>query len=174
VSKVALAAGLDILHIELRHYGIIRGLQLLHRRLEVLQRPLGRVLIWPWVEVCGFWIIAGLGVVGGLWWDVARGMSFMLTERSGSCWSIAGRKGSAGIVDGGGAVETGKALLGLGVSIGCGDSSCNGGACGSISAASMSRENGMRGEVITAWESLGDSLMGARDASERCQIGGGW
>lgn len=71
----------------------------------------------------------------------------MLAERSGNCWSIAGRRGSAGIEDGGGAVETGKALLGLGESIGCGDSDFKGGACGSISAASMSRENGMRGEV---------------------------
>lgn len=68
----------------------------------------------------------------------------MLTERSGSCWSIAGRRGSGGIEDGGGAVEVGKVLLGLGESIGCGDSAFNGGACGSISAASMSRENGMR------------------------------
>lgn len=86
----------------------------------------------------------------------------MLTERSGSCWSITGRRGSAGIVDDGGAVEVGKALLRLGESIGCGGSAFNGGACGSISAASMSRENGMRGEVITAWGNLGDSLMGAR------------
>jgi hypothetical protein len=67
----------------------------------------------------------------------------MLTDRSGSCWSIAGRRGSAGIVDDGGAVEMGKALLGVGESTGCGDSTVNGGACGSMSAASMSRENGM-------------------------------
>lgn len=106
--------------------------------------------------------------------DVVRGMSSMLTDRSGSCWSITGRRGSAGIVDDGGVVEMGKALLGVGESTGCGDSTFNGGACGSISAASMSRENGMRGEVITARENLGDSLMGARGPCERCQIGGGW
>lgn len=71
VSQVALAVGLDILHVELRNHGIVRRLELLHWRLELLHRPLGRVPIRPRVEVSGLGIIAGPGVVGGPWGKVA-------------------------------------------------------------------------------------------------------